>query len=101
MNAWLDESCGADGWAMTPSGLRGVVNDAVAVYFSDTALASAFVSRWCAGQKPETIEGAFRFRDDMTAVQLLEAKPWRIIRTPRSRTQSTANPRIARRALRG
>jgi hypothetical protein len=23
MHAWLDENCGADGWAMTPAGLRG------------------------------------------------------------------------------
>jgi hypothetical protein len=35
MNAWLDANCGADGWAMTPSGTSGVVNDAVAVYFAD------------------------------------------------------------------
>ncbi len=33
MHAWLAENCGADGWAMTPAGLRGVVNDAVAIYF--------------------------------------------------------------------
>src|SRR6516162_11235166 len=26
---WLDGNCGADGWAITPSGLRGVLNDAV------------------------------------------------------------------------
>ena len=25
MTAWLDENCGADGWAMTPSGTRGVL----------------------------------------------------------------------------
>jgi hypothetical protein len=30
---WLDQNCGADGWKMTPTGLRGVVNDAVAIYF--------------------------------------------------------------------
>jgi hypothetical protein len=23
MTGWLDENCGADGWAMTPSGTRG------------------------------------------------------------------------------
>jgi hypothetical protein len=34
IHAWLDENCGADGWAMTPAGLRGVVNDAVAIYSS-------------------------------------------------------------------
>jgi len=61
---WLDANCGADGWAITPSGLHGVANDAVAIYFPDTALASAFVARWCAGQKPETVAGAFRFRED-------------------------------------
>jgi len=65
MKAWLDDNCGADGWAMTPSGLRGVVNDAVAVYFGDAALASGFVARWCRGYKVETAEGAFRVRDDM------------------------------------
>ena len=35
MQSWLDENCGAEGWAMTPAGLRGVVNDAVAIYFLD------------------------------------------------------------------
>jgi hypothetical protein len=32
MTAWLDANCGADGWAMTPSGMRGVLNDAVSLY---------------------------------------------------------------------
>src|SRR5271167_4659715 len=64
MHAWLDENCGADGWAMTPSGLRGVVNDAVAVYFFNAALATAFVSRWCASSKVEIGDGAFRVRED-------------------------------------
>ena len=27
VTAWLDENCGADGWAMTPSGTRGVLNE--------------------------------------------------------------------------
>src|SRR4051812_20841759 len=68
LNDWLDQNCGADGWAITPSGLRGVVNDAVAVYFADPALATAFVARWCRGQKlPEAVSGAFRVRlDDPT-----------------------------------
>jgi len=44
MTAWLDENCGADGWAMTPSGMRGVLNDAVSIYFLDATLASAFVA---------------------------------------------------------
>jgi hypothetical protein len=38
MHSWLDENCGADGWAMVPAGLRGVLNDAVAIYFRDAAL---------------------------------------------------------------
>jgi hypothetical protein len=60
MTAWLDENCGSDGWAMTPSGMRGVLNDAVSIYFLDATLASAFVARWCAGCKVETAEGVFR-----------------------------------------
>jgi hypothetical protein len=28
------------------------VNDALAIYFADTALANAFVSRWCIGTCP-------------------------------------------------
>jgi hypothetical protein len=65
MTAWLDENCGADGWAMTPSGTRGLLNDAVAIYFPDAAPAAAFVARWCIGYyKVETAEGAFRMRND-------------------------------------
>ena len=45
MTAWLDENCGANGWAMTPSGMRGVLNDAPSIYFLDAVLASAFVAR--------------------------------------------------------
>jgi hypothetical protein len=61
---WLDQNCGADGWIMTPAGLRGVVNDAVAVYFRDAALAAGFVARWCRHRLPEIAEGAFVVRDD-------------------------------------
>src|SRR6266851_9675139 len=64
MTAWLDENCGADGWAMTPSGLRGVLNDAVSIYFLDATLASAFVARWYAGYKVETAGGVFQVRED-------------------------------------
>jgi hypothetical protein len=67
MTAWLDENCGAEGWAMTPSGMRGVLNDAVSIYFADATLASAFVARWCAGYKVETVGGVFRVRDDEPA----------------------------------
>ena len=54
ITAWLDENCGADGWAMTPSGMRGVPNDAVSIYFLAATIASAFVARWCAGSRTET-----------------------------------------------
>jgi hypothetical protein len=64
ITAWLDENCGADGWAMTPSGTRGVLNDALSIYFADAALASAFVARWCVGTKVETAAGVFRVRED-------------------------------------
>jgi hypothetical protein len=46
MTAWLDENCGADGWAMVSSGMRGVLTDAVSIFFADVMLASAFVARW-------------------------------------------------------
>jgi hypothetical protein len=64
MTAWLDENCGSDGRAMTPSGMRGVPNYAVSIYFLDATLASAFVARWCADYKVETAEGVFRIRTD-------------------------------------
>jgi hypothetical protein len=67
MHAWLDENCGANGWVMAPAGLRGVVNDAVALYFLDATLAAAFVSRWCAGSKVEISNGAFQVREDQPA----------------------------------
>ena len=64
MNVWLDANCGAHGWAITPSGSRGVVNDSLAIHFADAPLASAFVARWCVGGKVETVDGVFRVRDD-------------------------------------
>jgi hypothetical protein len=54
MTAWLDANCRADGWAMTRAGVRGVLNDAVSIYFLDATLATAFVARWCAGSRAET-----------------------------------------------
>ena len=60
MNVWLDANCGADGWAMTPAGLRGVLNDAVAIYFLDATTAAGFVARWCATTKVEITDGHFR-----------------------------------------
>lgn len=51
---WLDGNCDADGWAITPSGTRGMLNDAVSIYFRDATLASAFVARWCGGSRIES-----------------------------------------------
>src|SRR3977135_895783 len=64
MHTWLDQNAGADGWAMTPSGARGVVNDAIAIYLADATIASAFVARWCAGHRAEAADGLFRVRGD-------------------------------------
>jgi len=63
MTAWLDQNCGADGWAITPSGVRGVLNDAISIYFSDATLSSAFVAWWCRGSKAETAGGVFQVRE--------------------------------------
>ena len=38
---------------MTPSGTRGVVNDALSIYFADATMASAFVARSCDGATKE------------------------------------------------
>ena len=67
MTAWLDENCGADRWAMTPSGTRGVLNDALSIYFADATLASAFIARWCVGSRVETTGGVFQMREDEPA----------------------------------
>jgi hypothetical protein len=40
------------------------VNDALAVYFIDVTIASAFVARWCAAQRVEIVDGTYRVRDD-------------------------------------
>jgi hypothetical protein len=59
--------------------MRGVLNDAVSIYFGDATLASALVARWCAGYKIETAEGVFRVRTDAPA--------------PRTGRQCTGHPR--------
>jgi hypothetical protein len=70
ITAWLDGNCGADGWAITPSGMRSVLNDAVSIYFREATLASAFVARWCAASKVETEGGVFRIREDEPASRI-------------------------------
>jgi hypothetical protein len=46
------------------SGMRGVLNDAISIYFADATLASAFVARWCVASKVETAGGVFQVRED-------------------------------------
>lgn len=70
MMGWLVANCGAGNWAIAPAGQRSVVNDALAIYFADVALASAFVARWCLGYRVETVEGSFRLREDAPAVRI-------------------------------
>jgi hypothetical protein len=64
ITAWLDQNCAAYAWAMTPSGVRGMLNDAVSIYFPDATLASALVARCCAGSRIEADGSLFRIRDD-------------------------------------
>lgn len=64
MHAWLDETCGTQGWATAPAGLAGILNDAIAFYFNDPAFAHAFVARFCCGYRVKAIEGAFAVRND-------------------------------------
>src|SRR5580658_2779120 len=71
MHAWLDQVCGATGWTSAPAGIAGIVNDAVAFYFDDAALARAFVNRFCCGYRSvevnRTVEGAFSLRTEFPA----------------------------------
>jgi hypothetical protein len=69
MHAWLDQTCGSDGWGSAPAGFTGVVNDAVAFYFADPAFAQAFVARFCCGWRVETVDGAFTVRDVAPAMR--------------------------------
>ena len=64
MQDWLDHNAGADGWAMTPSGERGVLNDALSIHLADATIASAFVARWCVGYRVEATDGLYRIRQD-------------------------------------
>jgi hypothetical protein len=76
IKGWGDENTGANGWAMTPSGTRGVLNAAASIYFADVALAGAFVARWCAGYKVETSGRVYQVRED-EPIPRIEATPHR------------------------
>jgi len=40
------------------------VNDALAVYFLDVIIGSAFVARWYTAERIEIVNGVYRVRDD-------------------------------------
>jgi hypothetical protein len=63
MRAWLDETCGSDGWETAPDGMRGVVIDAIALYLREATFAAAFAARWC---RPAE-DGCYRLREDEPA----------------------------------
>jgi hypothetical protein len=46
---------------------RGVLSDALSIYFADATLANAFVARWCVGARVEAIGGVFQVREDEPA----------------------------------
>ena len=59
---------------ITPAGMRGIVNEAIAVYFREAAMAAAFAARLCAPMGPGITEGFMRMRDDEPA-QRIAARP--------------------------
>jgi hypothetical protein len=69
-HARLNDNRGADAWENHGGRMRGVVNDAIAVYFRDAALAAAFAARWCAPAGPGVSEGFLRIRDDAPAPRI-------------------------------
>jgi hypothetical protein len=76
--AWLDANCGADAWAIAPSGIRSVVNDALAIYFLEATITSALDARWCAAERVEILDGVYRVWDDEATPRIGTALP----RTP-------------------
>jgi hypothetical protein len=52
------------GGAMTPSGTRGALNDALSIHFADATLASTFAARWCVATRVQTTGGVFQVRED-------------------------------------
>lgn len=69
IHAWLDETCGIEGWATAPAGLGGIINDAIAFYFADPAFADGFVARFCCGYRVETSQGPFAIRSNAPPVR--------------------------------
>src|SRR5260370_42456181 len=76
IHAWLDETCGAEGWAVAPAGLPGVVNDALAFYFADAAFAHAFVARFCCGYPGRHHRGRIRLPKRDAAAEARRPRPY-------------------------
>src|SRR5215471_9572218 len=55
IHAWLDETCGPEGWAMAPAGFTSVINNAIPFYFADAVVAHAFLTCFCWGYRVSTI----------------------------------------------
>jgi hypothetical protein len=78
---------------------RGVLNDAVSIYFAEATLASAFVARWCIRAKVETAGGAFQVRDDAPEARV-GAGPHRTHPVyPIVSDDPTISPKLAKRSL--
>ena len=72
----LDDECWSRFSALqakAPAGTTGVVNDAMALYFEDAAVAQAFVARFCCGYRIEPIAGALAIRDDAVKTRRVAA----------------------------
>jgi hypothetical protein len=61
MTDWLDENCEMGAWSICRAGMRGVLNDAVAVYVNTPICAVSFVARWCVPSDPP---GFYDLRSD-------------------------------------
>jgi hypothetical protein len=83
ITAWLDENCGADGWAMTPSGNRDVLNDALSIYFADATLRAHLLPVGAWGQRSKRPEASSRFGGGAGAAGRSRS-PQDIIRAARS-----------------
>ena len=67
---WLDGNCGADGWAITPSGMRGVLNDAVIDLFHRRHAGERVRRPIVRGNRIKTDGGVYRLRDDEPAPRI-------------------------------
>jgi hypothetical protein len=65
------------------------VNDALAVYFLDVTIASAFVARWCAAQRVEIVDGVYQVRDEEPTPRVGAARTGRPESSQRFETMRT------------